>query len=68
MWLHTYILYVCPWGIGVNFVKFISEESFKTEEFFKVLVSSIITISKRYEFPGPWAACEFFKLEIFVLS
>ena len=32
---------------------FISEESFRPEEFFEVLFYSITTISKRFEFPGP---------------
>ena len=31
---------------------FISEESFRPEEFFKVIFSSKTTISKQFEFPG----------------
>ena len=45
---------------------FISEESFRPEEFFVVLLVNITTISKRFEFPGPKAASEFFKLESLV--
>ena len=39
---------------------FISEESFRSEAFFEVLVSIITTISKRFKFPGPLVVHKFF--------
>lgn len=47
---------------------FVIEESFRSEKFFEVLISSITTASKRFVFPGPLTVYKFFKLKLLVIQ